>query len=96
MELERLREEANNAAEKAAIEAQLREQAELEAKHAADLENARLAAIAPDLDKIEVFAKNLENFIALNTPVLGVSTADKLTPAITTLNKVVAYLRTIK
>lgn len=96
MELERLREEANNASEKAAIDAQLREQAELEAKHAADMENARLAAIAPDLDKIEVFAKNLSDFIALNTPVLGVSTAEKLTPAITTLNKVVTYLRTIK
>ena len=96
LELERVKKEAADAAEKAVLDAQLREQAELEAKHAADMENARLAAIAPDLDKIEVFAKNLSDFIALNTPVLGVSTAEKLTPAITTLNKVVAYLRTIK
>lgn len=96
LELERVKKEAADAAEKAVLDAQLREQAELEAKHAADMENARLAAIAPDLDKIEVFAKNLSDFIALNTPVLGVSTAEKLTPAITTLNKVVTYLRTIK
>lgn len=96
LELERVKKEAADAADKAVLDAQLREQAELEAKHAADMENARLAAIAPDLDKIEVFATNLSNFIALNTPVLGVSTAEKLTPAITTLNKVVTYLRTIK